>query len=128
MERLLDGCANLRVLCTSLEPLPIAGEETWTVPSLAVPDARTEPSRLAAYPAVELFAERARTVRPDFTLADGSARTMAAICRRLEGIPLAIEPCAILSSCSICKSTPASRKNGLSRTSSSPAPTPDPSA
>jgi predicted ATPase/DNA-binding CsgD family transcriptional regulator/DNA-binding XRE family transcriptional regulator len=91
VEQLLEGCPNLRVLATSREPLRIAGELTWVVPSLAVPDAQVGLDRIMNYPAVELFAERARAAWPDFTLTHANAPTVATICRRLDGMPLALE-------------------------------------
>jgi predicted ATPase/DNA-binding CsgD family transcriptional regulator len=89
--RLLDACPNLRILATSREPLRVAGELAWRVPSLAVPHPYAPPDELLQSPAVQLFAERARRVRPDFGLTDDSARTVATICRQLEGVPLAVE-------------------------------------
>ena len=91
VERLLDDCPNLRILATSREPLRIAGELAWRVPSLAVPDSHAPPDELLQSPAVQLFAERARRVRPDFAVTDDSVSSIAAICRRLEGVPLALE-------------------------------------
>ena len=67
-------------MATSREPLGVAGEVTWRVPSLSLADE-----------AIELFTDRARLVRPDFCLTDGNAATAAEICRRLDGMPLAIE-------------------------------------
>jgi predicted ATPase/DNA-binding CsgD family transcriptional regulator len=90
-ERLLDGCPNVRILATSREPLRIAGELAWRVPSLAVTEPDASASDLTECPAVQLFAERARSVRPDFALTDASAATVATICRRLDGVPLALE-------------------------------------
>jgi predicted ATPase/class 3 adenylate cyclase/DNA-binding CsgD family transcriptional regulator len=90
-EHLLDACANLVVtvlggapgltlLATSREPIGMAGEATWRVPSLSLADE-----------AIELFADRARLARPDFSLSDGNAAAVADICARLDGMPLAIE-------------------------------------
>ncbi|MFJ3282317.1 AfsR/SARP family transcriptional regulator [Streptomyces halstedii] len=81
-ETLLTYCPGLRVLATSREPLGVPGEAVRPVDPLA-PDT-----------AHRLFAERARAVRPDFaqeTAADGTGRAVAEICRRLDGLPLAIE-------------------------------------
>jgi predicted ATPase len=91
VERLLDGCPNLHVLTTTREPLRIPGELIWAVPALAIPDLDTEPDQLSACASVELFAERARAVRPGFTLTPSNARSVAAICRQMEGMPLALE-------------------------------------
>ncbi|HZN82543.1 MAG TPA: adenylate/guanylate cyclase domain-containing protein, partial [Mycobacterium sp.] len=77
---LLGACPALRVLTTSREPIGVAGEVTFLVPSLSLADE-----------AVELFADRARRVRPDFGVTDDNAATVTEICRRLDGMPLAIE-------------------------------------
>ena len=92
-HELLRGCAGLRILATSREPLKLAGEVTWQVPGLALPDAATLPSPedLSRYPAIRLFAERAAAARSEFTLEPDNAGAVAVLCRRLDGIPLAIE-------------------------------------
>jgi predicted ATPase/class 3 adenylate cyclase len=77
---LLGACPGLTLLATSREPIGVAGEVTWRVPSLSLADE-----------AVELFTDRARHVRPDFRLTDDTAATVGEICRRLDGMPLAIE-------------------------------------
>jgi predicted ATPase/class 3 adenylate cyclase/DNA-binding CsgD family transcriptional regulator len=77
---LLSRCPAVRLLATSREPLHTAAEVNWQVPSLALADE-----------AVELFSDRARHVRPDFTLTDRNAAAVTEICRRLDGMPLAIE-------------------------------------
>lgn len=93
VETLLVRCPQLRILATSREPLDLDGELVWRVPSLSMADPeRPHPVEdLMQYEAVRLFAERARYRRPDFTLTDENARSVVEICRRLEGIPLAIE-------------------------------------
>ncbi|MGH3492367.1 MAG: helix-turn-helix transcriptional regulator, partial [Sciscionella sp.] len=68
------------ILATSREPLGLAGELTWRVPSLSVADE-----------AIELFGDRARRARPEFRITDDNAALVAEICRRLDGMPLAIE-------------------------------------
>jgi predicted ATPase/class 3 adenylate cyclase/DNA-binding CsgD family transcriptional regulator len=78
-ERLLAACPHLAVLATSREPLGVGVETTWRVPPLCADDA------------VGLFVERARQSRPNFSLDAGNAETVAGVCRRLDGIPLAIE-------------------------------------
>ncbi|MGE5407194.1 MAG: BTAD domain-containing putative transcriptional regulator [Syntrophothermus sp.] len=92
VEALLQRCPNLSVLATSREPLRVPGEVTWRVPSLSLPDLR---GSLAAdrvdAESVGLFAERARQARPDFALDDENAPAVAALCHRLDGMPLAIE-------------------------------------
>jgi predicted ATPase/DNA-binding CsgD family transcriptional regulator len=92
-ERLLSGCPRIRLLATSRERLRIAGETTWRVSSLARPDARMAltPTELLAYPAVQLFVERALAVQADFVLGPANAASVAALCARLEGLPLALE-------------------------------------
>ena len=77
---LLGGAPGLTVLATSREAIGVAGELGWRVPSLSLADE-----------AIELFADRARHARPDFTLTDDNAATVAEICARLDGLPLAIE-------------------------------------
>jgi predicted ATPase/class 3 adenylate cyclase/DNA-binding CsgD family transcriptional regulator len=90
-EHLLDACAALAVallsacpavtlLATSREPIRAAGEITWQVPSLSLADE-----------AIELFTDRARHVRPDFSINADNSSNVTEICRRLDGIPLAIE-------------------------------------
>ncbi|HEX2121109.1 MAG TPA: AAA family ATPase, partial [Thermoanaerobaculia bacterium] len=76
---LLVSCPKLRILATSREPLGIAGERVWPVPPIA-PDE-----------AVQLFAERAAAVDPNFALGAGNRPAVEEICRRLDGMPLAIE-------------------------------------
>jgi predicted ATPase/class 3 adenylate cyclase len=90
---LLASCARVRILASSREPLRIDGETAYRVPSLHAPDARTAPraESLIGYPAVRLFIDRARAVRPAFAIDAGNARAVAAICRNLDGIPLALE-------------------------------------
>src|SRR5439155_14790154 len=92
-ETLLRSCSSLTVLATSREPLGVSGEVMWRVPSLSVPvDAGATPlDAVGAAEAVQLFAERARRNRPTFALTDDNATAVAEICRRLDGIPLAIE-------------------------------------
>jgi len=93
VETLLDSCADLRILATSREALGVAGETNWTVPPLSVPDARhtTAVKDLENCEAVRLFVQRAMYRRPAFTLTQQNAQAVAEICRRLDGIPLAIE-------------------------------------
>jgi non-specific serine/threonine protein kinase len=93
VEALLRGCPQVTVLATSREPLGLAGETIWRVPSLALPDLDPLPSpeALAQVEAVHLFVERARAVQPHFALAAQNAALVAQVCRRLDGIPLALE-------------------------------------
>jgi len=82
VDRMLRACPDVRVLATSREGLAVSGEVLWRVPSLRVDDDAA---------AVELFADRARLVRPDFTVTDDNRDLVARLCQRLDGIPLAIE-------------------------------------
>src|SRR6266545_2324274 len=92
---LLRSCPRLRILATSREVLGSSGEITWRVPSLSLPPAPTvaEPSLelLTSSDAVRLFLERAIAVQSGFTITDQNAYAVGEICRRLDGIPLAIE-------------------------------------
>jgi predicted ATPase/DNA-binding SARP family transcriptional activator len=95
--RLLRAAPELRVLATSRELLAVPGELVWLVPPLAVPDAIADREAaapleaLAGYDGVRLFLERARLADPSFVLDGGNAPAVAEICRRLDGLPLAIE-------------------------------------
>ncbi len=97
VARLVDAvirqCPDVTILVTSQEALGLPAESTWAVPPLALPDAakRYTPERLYAFDAVRLFVERARAARPGFVLDAASASLVGDVCRRLEGIPLAIE-------------------------------------
>ena len=92
MGELLGSCGHLSVVATSREPLAIEGETVREVPPLTVPDpqARSAAAVVAA-DAVALFEARARQVRSDFVLTDDNAAAVGEICRRLDGIPLAVE-------------------------------------
>ncbi|TYB67332.1 AfsR/SARP family transcriptional regulator [Nonomuraea sp. PA05] len=90
-ERLLTECPALRVLATSREPLGLPGEHLAPVPPLEPPPAGADPATAAAYPSVRLLVERATAARPAFTLDEGNADDVVALCRRLDGMPLAIE-------------------------------------
>jgi DNA-binding SARP family transcriptional activator len=90
VDALLDSCPHLRVLATSRETLGAVGEVAWVVPSLTVPEASTA-EKLEGYEAVRLFVERARQRDPSFVLTPRNGPAVAQVCRRLEGIPLAIE-------------------------------------
>ena len=93
IETLLHTCSQVRVLVTSREALSITGETTWPVSSLRVPDTDQLPpiEELLTYEAVQLFVERARSVLPSFTLTPENASAVVQVCRRLDGMPLAIE-------------------------------------
>jgi len=93
LGELLARCPQLAMLATSRTLLGLRAEREYPVPSLAVPadPGTASVAELAAWPAVALFVDRARAVRPGFALAEGNAAAVAEICRRLEGLPLAIE-------------------------------------
>ncbi|MBV8148795.1 MAG: hypothetical protein JO092_06870, partial [Candidatus Eremiobacteraeota bacterium] len=93
VSAILRGCPEVRILATSRESLSIAGEHPYRMPSLSVPaEAQGRPaSELLTFGAVRLFAERAFTANNHFTLTDENAGRVIEICRRLDGIPLAIE-------------------------------------
>ena len=92
-ESLLHACPDMCILATSREMLGVGGERALYVPSLSIPDPRESPSveSLSQYGAVRLFADRAVTVEPNFTLTEENAAAIVQICRRLDGIPFAIE-------------------------------------
>jgi predicted ATPase/DNA-binding CsgD family transcriptional regulator len=87
VDALVRQCPNLAVLATSREPVGCDGEVTWRVASLSVPDDGEE----GISESVLLFVDRACAVRPSFRLEESNAEAVAEICRRLDGIPLAIE-------------------------------------
>ena len=95
--RLLGACSKLRILATSQQPLGIVDETVWPVPALTLPDALegapTEAvlNLLDQAEAVQLFLQRAQAVQPGFVLSAETAASVAGICRRLDGLPLAIE-------------------------------------
>ena len=91
VDQVLQATADVRVLATSREALAVAGETQIAVGPLAVPDESAGPEDIAAAPAVRLFLDRARSVRPGLDLDRDAARAVAAICRQLDGMPLAIE-------------------------------------
>ncbi len=89
---LLRGCPRLQVLATSRQGLGVLGETTWPVPALEVPATAALPlAQLAQSEAVRLFVERAASVAPGFVLTERNGGAVAEVCRRLDGLPLAIE-------------------------------------
>src|SRR5918993_70569 len=93
VERMLSSAANLKILATSRIPLGLYGEYEFPIPPLSLPDPESLPplENLTEYEAVRLFVERARAVRPDFSLAEDNAQAVVEICGRLDSLPLAIE-------------------------------------
>ena len=93
VDLLLRRCDRLAILVTSRERLGIAGELTYRVPSLSVPDTRGDatPEEALASEAARLFIERARLQRPELVITEKDATPLASMCRRLDGIALAIE-------------------------------------
>jgi predicted ATPase/class 3 adenylate cyclase len=90
-ETLERTCGHLVMLPTSREGLGIDGERILVVPSLRAPTADADTDEVAASDAVRLFSERAQAVKTDFTVTPENASAIAQICRRLDGVPLAIE-------------------------------------
>ena len=90
-DALLRGAAGVRILATSREGLHIRGEQTYPVLPLAVPDRKADAEALLRSEAVQLFIERARLQKPNFSVTEREAPAIAEICARLDGIPLALE-------------------------------------
>jgi predicted ATPase/serine/threonine protein kinase/uncharacterized protein HemY len=98
VSSLVRSCPNFSVLATSREGLGIQGETTYSVPSLSLPEANKPlPSleEIAQYGAVRLFVERAETANPKFVLLEQNKEAVVELCRRLDGIPLALELAAV---------------------------------
>jgi len=91
--QLLGACPALSILATSREVLGVDGERSWPVPPLSLPDAGAPAAAvaLAESDAVRFFEHRAQLVLPSFRLADDNAAAVVQVCRRLDGLPLAIE-------------------------------------
>jgi predicted ATPase/transcriptional regulator with XRE-family HTH domain len=93
LQQALARCRGVRALVTSRAVLRVRGEHELAVAPLRVPDdsASATPATLARVPAVDLFTQRARAVRQDFAVTEANARQVAEVCRRLDGLPLALE-------------------------------------
>ena len=93
VDELLSSCPDLKILVTSRTVLRLRAEREYSVSALTVPlfEARPPIGELASLPAVRLFVDRARAVRSDFSLTEANAMDVMEICRRLDGLPLAIE-------------------------------------
>ena len=93
IEQLLAACPKLKILTTSIEVLGLFNETTWQVPSLPLPEIQQQLSvkELYEFASIKLFHERAGYAKSDFVLNEKNANTIAQICQRLDGIPLAIE-------------------------------------
>ncbi|MEU6040918.1 BTAD domain-containing putative transcriptional regulator [Actinomadura sp. NPDC047616] len=90
-DRLLRAAPGLRILATSREPLAVAGEVVWSVPPLNVPGRDADVREVARCEAVRLFTARASAAARGFALDERNAAAVAVLCRRLDGIPLALE-------------------------------------
>ena len=93
IAELLAACARLKILVTSRAALHLSGEHEFPLPPLALPDG-TSPlpmHELTQYAAISLFLQRAMAIKPDFDVTTTNVQTIAMICRRLDGLPLAIE-------------------------------------
>jgi predicted ATPase/DNA-binding CsgD family transcriptional regulator len=101
-EHLIDSCARvcqwllasspaLRMIVTSREPLRVAAETVWQVPPLSLPPPGAADAEILRSDAIRLFADRAAAARPDYALSRDTASSVAAVCRVLDGLPLAIE-------------------------------------
>jgi predicted ATPase/DNA-binding CsgD family transcriptional regulator len=93
LSEMLEACPDLKILVTSREVLHLRGEQQYAVPPLTLPDPKHLPDRqsLAHVPAVNLFVQRAKAITAVFLLTTDNATTIAEICVRLDGLPLAIE-------------------------------------
>ena len=92
-EAILRTCLTVKIIASSREGLNIAGETTYRIPSLSMPDLKQSatPESLSHYEAVRLFIERAQAAQPSFSVTNANAPAVAQICHRLDGIPYAIE-------------------------------------
>ena len=93
VDALLKHCPHVQTLASSREALGIAGEQTYRIPSLSLPDVRQAQTvaSVSQYEAVQLFIDRAQSVQSTFAVTDTNATALAQLCARLDGIPLALE-------------------------------------
>ena len=93
VSSLLSACSRIKILATSRESLRVVGEWLYTIPGLESPNESSSVTveNISEFPALALFAERARAVRSDFRLGPENIQTVAAICAHLDGLPLVIE-------------------------------------
>jgi predicted ATPase/DNA-binding CsgD family transcriptional regulator len=91
LVEVLAGCPNLNILTTSREPLGVSGETLYPILPLALPTAHLPVDEISQVDSVRLFVERARSILPNFSLTLDNVESVSAICRDLDGIPLAIE-------------------------------------
>ena len=91
VQTLLDRSANVACLVTSRQCLSVDGEQEYPLHPLPSPETPGSPERLLEYPSVQLFVNRAQSVRPDFRISAHNATAIALLCARLEGMPLAVE-------------------------------------
>jgi predicted ATPase/class 3 adenylate cyclase len=103
VDDVLRECSGVRILATSREALDVAGERVIRVRSLPLPGDADNVGQVASTDAVRLFAERAAAVDPEFVVSSANAASVAGICRRLDGIPLALE----LAACRVVSLRPA---------------------
>ena len=97
LAALLEGCGGLVVLATSRAPLHISGEREYPVQPLDLPAPARIPDAdaIAQSPAVRLFVQQAQAVQPQFAVTDANSGAVAAICARVDGLPLALELAAV---------------------------------
>ncbi|MFI2206078.1 BTAD domain-containing putative transcriptional regulator [Streptomyces sp. NPDC020192] len=95
VAEILQRCPGIRVLATSREPLGVPGDVLYPVPGLALPEPGAGVAEASASPAVRLFIDRVRAVLPGFELEPGNCAAVSSICRRLDGLPLALELAAV---------------------------------
>jgi predicted ATPase len=93
ISEILDSCPGVKAMVTSRTILRVYGEHEFSVPPLPLPapDATLSPGRLLDFPSIALFVQRATAAKPDFSLTTQNAEAVVQICRRLDGLPLAIE-------------------------------------